>query len=185
MVVMVLAVAFGVLSMFKAAAVAAGLMLVTRCIKVQDARQSVNWQVVMVIAASIGLGSALEKTGAATVIADTVIGAAASSPLGVLVVLFVLTAVFSAVISNLAAAVLIFPIAVAAATQLGVDIVPYAVTIMVAASACFATPIGYQTNLMVYGPGNYRFTDFMKIGIPLTVLVGITTVLIVPVIWPF
>lgn len=185
MVVMVLAVAFGFLSMFKAAMVAAGLMLATRCIKVQDARQSINWQVVLVIAASIGLGGALEKTGAATVIADAMISSVASSPMGILVALFILTACFSAVISNLAAAVMIFPIAVAAAQQLGVDLVPYAVTIMIAASACFATPIGYQTNLMVYGPGNYRFTDFMKIGIPLTVLVGITTVIIVPLVWPF
>ena len=96
-----------------------------------------------------------------------------------------LTAGFSAIISNLAAAVLIFPIAVAASQQLNVDIVPFAVTVMIAASACFATPIGYQTNLMVYGPGNYKFVDFVKIGVPLTVLVGITTVLIVPVIWAF
>jgi di/tricarboxylate transporter len=88
-------------------------------------------------------------------------------------------------ISNLAAAVLIFPIAVAASQQLGVDVVPFAVTVMIAASACFATPIGYQTNLMVYGPGNYRFADFLKIGLPLTLLVGITTILIVPLVWAF
>ena len=127
----------------------------------------------------------MEKTGAALVIANIMINATAQSPTGTLIGLFVLTAGFSAMISNLAAAVLIFPIAVAASQQLGVDIVPFAVTVMIAASACFATPIGYQTNLMVYGPGNYRFADFLKIGLPLTLLVGITTILIVPLVWAF
>ncbi|WP_101757200.1 SLC13 family permease [Oceanicoccus sp. KOV_DT_Chl] len=185
MVVMVLAVTLGWLSMFKAAMLAAGVMLITRCIKVQDARESVNWQVVLVIAASISLGGALEKTGAATVIAEAMVSLAGNSPGAVLTAVFVMTALFSAVISNLAAAVLVFPIAVAASQQLNVDLLPFAITLMLAASACFATPIGYQTNLMVYGPGNYRFTDFIKIGLPLTVLVGITTVLIVPIVWPF
>ena len=78
-----------------------------------------------------------------------------------------------------------FPVALNASQQLDVSMLPFAVTLMVAASACFATPIGYQTNLMVYGPGDYRFSDFLKIGIPLTVLVGLVTVLLVPVIWPF
>lgn len=127
----------------------------------------------------------MEKTGAALVIANIMINATAQSPTGTLIGLFVLTAGFSAMISNLAAAVLIFPIAVAASQQLGVDVVPFAVTVMIAASACFATPIGYQTNLMVYGPGNYRFADFLKIGLPLTLLVGITTILIVPLVWAF
>lgn len=185
MLVMVLLVSTGILTMFKAALLAAGAMIVTRCVRVQDARQSVNWQVVLVIAASIALGGALQKTGAATVIAENMVGLAAGSPMGTLIVLFVLTAGFSAVISNLAAAVMIFPIAVAASEQLGVDLHPFAVTLMVAASACFATPIGYQTNLMVYGPGNYRFIDFIKIGLPLTLVVGVTTLLIVPLVWPF
>lgn len=185
MLAMVLSVAMGFLSMFKAALLAAGLMIFTRCIKIQDARQSVNWQVVLVIAASIGLGGALEKTGAATVIAEAMVGMASGTPTGTLIVLFVLTALFSAVISNLAAAVIVFPIAVAAGGQLGVNLLPFVVTLMIAASACFATPIGYQTNLMVYGPGNYRFVDFLKIGVPLTVVVGLVTVVVVPVIWPF
>ena len=185
MLAMVVTVTLGLLSMFKAAMLAAGLMLITRCIKVQDARQSVNWQVILVIAASIGLGGAMEKTGAAEVIAQAMVSVAAHSPLATLIALFIMTALFSAVISNLAAAVLVFPIALAASQQLGADLLPFAVTLMIAASACFATPIGYQTNLMVYGPGNYRFTDFIKIGVPLTVLVGVMTALIVPVIWPF
>jgi len=78
-----------------------------------------------------------------------------------------------------------FPIALLTARQLGVDVLPFAITIMVAASASFATPIGYQTNLMVYGAGGYRFSDFLRIGIPLTILVGLLTTLAVPLIWPF
>lgn len=185
MVAMVVVVAFGFLSMFKASLLAAGLMIGTRCLRIEEARQSVNWEILLVIAASIGLGGALAKTGAATVIAQQMVDLAAGSATGTLIALFVLTALFSAVVSNLAAAVLMFPVAVAASAQLHVDIIPFAVTLMIAASTCFSTPIGYQTNLMVYGPGNYRFNDFMRIGFPLTIVVGLTTVTLVPVIWSF
>ncbi|MFT4538030.1 MAG: di/tricarboxylate transporter [Planctomycetota bacterium] len=182
---MVLLVGVGVLSMFKAVMLAAGLMLVTRCTTVHVARQSVDWQVLLVIAASIGLGTAVETSGAAGVIAGGLIEWIGQSPLAALVVLFTVTSAFSAVISNIAAAVLVFPIAAATSTQLGVAFEPYAITLMVAASASFATPIGYQTNLMVYGPGDYRFSDFLRMGLPLTVLIGLTTALIVPAVWPF
>jgi di/tricarboxylate transporter len=182
---MVLVVAVGWLSMFKASILAAGLMLVTGCIRLQEARQSIDWQILLVIAASIALGIAMDTSGAATAIAEAVVGSSAGSPYGAMIALFILTAGFSAVISNIAAAVLLFPVAVAASQQLGVDLTPFAVTLMIAASTCFATPIGYQTNLMVYGPGSYRFADFMRIGLPLTLLVAVTTVVLVPFIWPF
>ena len=185
MLAMVLLVSFGLLSMFEGALLAAGAMIATRCISISEGRQSVDWQVLLVIAASIGLGSAMQKTGAAQVLAETIIGAANGSALASLIAVFVVTAAFSAVISNLAAAVLLFPVAMSAASQLGVNMEPFAVTLMIAASACFATPIGYQTNLMVYGPGDYQFSDFLKLGIPLTILVGITTVVVVPMVWPF
>ena len=185
MVLMVVVVAIGFLSMLKAAMLAAGLMIITRCINIQEARRSVDWQVLMVIAASIGLGLATEKTGAATQIAEGVISLVASSPTTALAAIFILTALFSAVISNIAAAVLLFPVAYSVAEQLDISFIPFAVTLMVAASASFSTPIGYQTNLMVYGPGNYRFADFIKMGTPLTIVVGLTTVMIVPYIWPF
>lgn len=184
MVAMVAAVAIGWLSMLKAAFLAAGLLVATRCIRAADARRSVDWQILLVIAASIALGGSLESTGAAAVIAGEIVGAA-GSPVATLVAIFVVTTLFSAVISNLAAAVIVFPIALAASQQLEVSMLPFAVTLMMAASASFATPIGYQTNLMVYGPGDYRFSDFFKIGVPLTVLVGVTTILIVPLVWPF
>ena len=82
-------------------------------------------------------------------------------------------------------AVVLFPIAVAASQDLGVSVIPYAITLMVAASASFSTPIGYQTNMIVWGPGEYRFVDFLKLGVPLTVVVGIVTLIVVPLVWPF
>ncbi|MBD2859911.1 SLC13 family permease [Spongiibacter sp. KMU-158] len=182
---MVFAVAFGFLSMLKAAFLAAGFMVLSGCIRANDARSSVDWQVLIVIATSIALGSALQSSGAADELAHWLVGSAASSPYASLAAIFLVTTLFSAVISNLAAAVIVFPIALAASQQLGVDFTPFAVTLMMAASACFATPIGYQTNLMVYGPGDYRFSDFMKIGLPLTAIVGVLTVLITPLVWPF
>jgi di/tricarboxylate transporter len=102
-----------------------------------------------------------------------------------LAAVFVATSVLTTMITNNGAAVLMFPIAAAAAEGLGVDLRPFVMTIMMAASASFATPIGYQTNMMVFGPGGYRFADYLRIGLPLTLLVGITTVLIAPLIWPF
>ncbi len=185
MLAMVFSVAFGLLSMLKAAFLAAGFMVVARCIRASEARNSLDWQVLIVIAASIGLGRALEKTGAADTLAHGLIGMGGQSAYVTLAAVFVITALFSSVISNLAAAVIVFPIAVASSQQLGVSLVPFVVTLMMAASASFATPIGYQTNLMVYGPGDYRFSDFLKIGIPLTLVVGVLTIGLVPMIWPF
>jgi len=182
---MVVSVAAGWLSMLEGAMLAAGLMLVTRCTSGSVARRSVDWQVLLVIAASFGIGNALQSTGAAEAIAASLIVPAGGSPWVALALVFAITATFTAIITNNAAAVLMFPIALATAERLGVSFMPYAITIMVAASASFATPIGYQTNLMVYGPGGYRFGDYLRIGAPVTLLVGITTVAIVPFVWPF
>lgn len=185
LVAMVAAASLGWLSMFQAALLASAAMLVTRCISVPEARASIDWQILLVIAASIGLGGALDKTGAATAIAEMMVTTTASSPIAALATIFFLTAAFSALISNLAAAVLMFPIMLATCESLSVSVVPFAVTVMIAASASFSTPIGYQTNLMVYGPGDYRFTDFIKMGVPLTLVVGVITILIVPIVWSF
>ncbi len=182
---MVVLVSTGMLRMFEAAVLVAGAMILTGCVSMKEAKDSIKWEVLLVIAASIALGAAMDKSGAAGWIADMMISLAGTSPWAMLAALFVLTAGFSALISNLAAAVLLFPVALASAHQLDVNVAPMAVTLMVAASASFSTPIGYQTNLMVYGPGNYRFGDFLKIGVPLTILVGLITVALVPIIWPF
>lgn len=185
LIAMVAAASLGWLSMFQAALLASAGMLVTRCISVQEARASIDWQILLVIAASIGLGGALDKSGAASTIAEMMVSVTAPSPVAALATIFILTAAFSALVSNLAAAVLMFPIMLATCESLSVSVVPFAVTLMIAASASFSTPIGYQTNLMVYGPGDYRFIDFIKMGAPLTLVVGVITVLLVPLVWGF
>ena len=184
-VAMVLLAATSVLSMLEASMLAAGAMILSRCTQAEEARRSIDWQVLIVIGASIALGVALEKTGVTLSIAQNFVGLVGQSPHAALIMLFVVTAAFSAIISNVAAAVLLFPVASAISIELGVDLIPMAITLMIAASASFSTPIGYQTNLMVYGPGKYRFVDFLKMGVPLTILVGVTTVFLVPIVWPF
>ncbi len=184
LVAMVVVVSFGWLSMLKASLLAAGLMIITRCTRGRVARRAIDWQVLIVIAASFAIGNALQTTGAAGIIAQNLISFSSGSPVIALIIVFVTTSLFTALATNNTAAVLMFPIALSAAQQLDSNFLPFAVTIMVAASASFATPIGYQTNLMVYGPGGYRFSDYIRFGTPLTVLVGVVTVTIVPLVWP-
>ncbi len=182
---MVVVVSGGWLSMLEGALLAAGLMIVTRCTTGRVARRAVDWPVLIVIGASFGIGNALYATGAAQAIASNLIAVAGDTPEMSLATVFVMTAVFTALVTNNAAAVLMFPVAIAVAEHLGVSFMPFIITIMMAASASFATPIGYQTNLMVFGPGGYRFHDFLRFGLPLTVLIGFATVLIVPLVWAF
>lgn len=181
---MVVAATAGWLSMLEAALLAAGLMILTRCITGRVARRAIDWQILVVIAASFGIGAAMQKTGAAQVIANQLVGYAGAEPLAALGLIFLTTALLSAIITNNVAAVLMFPIAVLATESMAVDLVPYAVAIMMGASTSFATPIGYQTNLMVYGVGGYRFSDFLRVGTPLTLVVGVLVIVIVPRIWP-
>jgi len=181
---MVVVAGFGWLDMLNAAILAAGLMVLTRCCTGPEARQSIDLRVLLVIGAAFGVGDAIYTTGAATVIANGVISLVAGHPWLVLVMVYFVTMVFTEILTNNAAAVLVLPIAVAAAHGVNADPLPFALTIMVAASAGFATPIGYQTNLMVYGPGGYRFSDYLRIGVPLDLIVMAITVTLVPIIWP-
>ncbi|MEH6551008.1 MAG: SLC13 family permease [Pseudomonadales bacterium] len=185
MLVMITVASLGILSMFKAAVLAAIALVLTGCTTVRGARKRIAWNILVIISASLALGNALENSGLAEQAANSLIYGATGSPLATLAVMFLITAGLSAIISNVAAAVMLFPIAMAVAESLGVSVLPFAVTIMVAASASFSTPIGYQTNLMVYGPGDYQFVDFLKLGLPLTFIVGLVTLALVPIIWPF
>ena len=182
---MVAAAALGVLSMLQAALLAAIAMLATRCTSVEAARQSVDWQVVLVIGAAIGVGRAMDTSGLAGAVASAVVGTVGDTPGAALVAVFVLTAAFSQVITNNAAVVLMLPVAWSTAAGLGVDPMPYVVAIIVAASAAVATPIGYQTNLMVYGPGGYRFGDFARAGAPLLLVIAVVALAVIPRVWPF
>jgi len=182
---MVLTVTTGLFSMLEAAMLAAGLMIITRCTDGRTARRAPDWQVLVVIATSFGIGAALEKTGAAGFLAGGLIGLAHGDPWLTLALVFLATALLTSLATNNVAAVLVFPIALQAANSMGVRPEPFLITLMVAASASFATPFGYQTNLMVFNVGGYRFADFLKVGVPLTLLVGFVTVVLVPLVWNF
>ncbi|HLB31273.1 MAG TPA: SLC13 family permease [Gammaproteobacteria bacterium] len=182
---MVLAAATGLLSMLEASLLAAGGMILARCTTISAARNGIDWSVIIMIGAALGLGKALQTSGAAAWIAHTWMGLAGDNPWIALAAMYAITACFTELITNNAAAALVFPIAIATAEGLGVSPWPFIVVIMMAASASFATPIGYQTNLMVYGPGGYRFTDYLRFGIPLTLLIGAFAVILIPRIWPF
>lgn len=182
---MVLAAASGVLSMFTAALLASLLMLVTRCCSLSDARNSLDWQVLVAIGVALGLGRAIELSGAAGVISNTILAAAGRDPRMVLAAFYLATMLTTEVITHNAAVALMFPIGIATAGRLGVSPMPFMMVLMMAGSASFASPIGYQTNLMVYGPGGYRFTDYLRVGLPLSALVWLTTIAVVPLVWPF
>ncbi len=174
------------IDMFICAFGAALLMLVTRCIDPDDARKSVELNIILLIACALGIGAALEKTGAAAFIADGIIAVFSQfGNVGVLAGLYLVTILFSALITNNATAVIMFPIAYAIAVQLSVDPRPFAILIAIAASASFATPIAYQTNMIIYGPGGYRFSDFLKIGIPLNIILWFVAIVVIPFFWKF
>ena len=182
---MVLLAAVGWLTMLQAAVLAAVGMIALGCCSPAQAMRSIDWSVLLVIAAALALGEGLNATGAAEAIASSVIALAGNNPWLALVAVYAVTTILTEVITNNAAAALIFPIALSLASQLGVSYMPFVISIMVAASASFATPIGYQTNLMVAGPGGYRFSDFLRVGIPLNLLYGVVTVAIAPLVYPF
>jgi di/tricarboxylate transporter len=170
------------LTMFHAALAGACLMLLTRCCTGPQARKALNVRLLFVIAGSLALGAALEKTGVAARIAEGLLSLSSGHALLSLALLYLATFVLTELLSNVTAAALVFPIAMGAATAGGVDPKYAAIVVMVGASASFATPIGYQTNLMVQGPGCYRFTDYLKIGLPLGILVGCTALLAIAVL---
>ena len=180
----VLFAAFDVTSMLNASLLGAGLMLILRCISVTDARKSLDLPVLITVAASFALGSALEKTGAADYLGKNLVEFAGDDPWLLLLVAYVSVMLLTELITNTAAAMLMLPVVIAIIDTAGLNHAPYVIAVMLAASASFATPIGYQCNLMVYGPGGYRFSDFLRIGIPMNLLCCATTVTAIPMFWP-
>lgn len=180
---LVVVVALELVTMLEAALVAAGLMIVTRCCRGAEARRSVDWSVMLAMGSGLGIGKAMEKSGAAEFLAGSLLGV--GGPNVALALVYAVTMVFTNLITAKAAAVLFFPIAIATALELGVSIMPFAIAVIVAAAASFATPIGYQTNLMVYGPGGYRFSDYVRFGAPLSLLVMAVSLIVIPLVWPF
>ncbi len=181
---MVLAAATGLAPIVTAAVLAALLMILAGCIRPAEAQRALNVQVLVVIAAALGIGKAIETTGLATAAAQGVLSVAEPfGPVIVLVALYLLTNLLTEIITNNAAAVLMLPVAMAAASSLGAPPVAFGVLVAVAASASFLTPIGYQTNLMVMAPGGYRFSDYARVGWPVTLLVMGTSVGIISLVW--
>ena len=172
-------------SMLHAGLLASFAMLVTRCCSAEAARRTIDWPVLIVIAATIGIGTALHKTGLDALAAEGVANMSASSPWLALATVYLATMLATELLSNTTAAVLMFPIAIASAQALHADHLPFVVAMTIAASCGFATPLGYQTHMMVYGPGGYRFTDFLRFGIPLNLVVAVTTILVTPWVFPF
>jgi di/tricarboxylate transporter len=176
----------GVVSTLVAATLGAVLMVLVGCISYGEARRSVEWQVLITIAGSFGVGTALHNSGAAAAIAEQFVGAThAFGPLAALAGIYLLGSLLTAVITNNAAAVLLFPFCLETAHILEVSPRPFLIALVLAASASFMTPIGYQTNLMVFGPGGYRFRDFLRAGAPLTLLLWIVAIVLIPIFWEF
>ena len=182
---MVVLASFGFLSMLKAAVLASVVMLLTGCCSSVRAFRNIEWSVLLVIGAALSIGKALETTGAAGAIATTLVQFSGDNPWLALAIVYGVTNLLTEAITNNAAAALIFPIALALSQNLEVNFTPFAIAIMIGASASFSTPIGYQTNLMVYGPGGYKFSDFMRVGIPLNALFWLITVTLTPIFYPF
>lgn len=167
-------------------ALAVGLvMIATRCVTAGEARQSVDWSVLVTIGTALGIGKALQTSGLAAFAATQLVRMAGTEPWMQLFVIYLLTMLLTELVTNNAAAVLMFPIAMETVKTLDVNHLPFVMAIMVAASMGFATPFGYQTNLMVYGPGGYKFNDYLRVGIPLDLVMMAVTVLLAPFIWPF
>jgi len=176
----------GLIPMEVASLGGAFLMILTGCLTPIQAYRSVNWPILVLVAGTLALGQALEVTGTAARIAEPLVFVGESwGPWVALATLYLVTSVVTAILSNNATAVLLVPIALSLAAALGVNPRPFLIAVALAASASFATPLGYQTNLLVYGPGGYRFGDFFRIGAPLTLLLWVVASILIPIIWTF
>ena len=182
---MVVLLATGVVPSVVAGLLAAGAMVLLRVVSVDGAYKAINWTTVVLVAGMIPLSTAMTTTGAADLVADTLVGVVRSAgPYALLAGLFVITATFGQLISNMATALIMIPIAMAAALELGISPQPVLMSVTVAAAASFLTPVATPVNMMVMGPGGYRFGDYWKLGLPLLALSFVVSVFLVPVIWP-
>lgn len=174
------------LDTFAAAFIAALFVLLTGCLQPREAYESVDWKILLLIIGMLVLGTAMDKTGAAKTLAELVAkGLEPLGPWGILCGIYLLASIMTEMVSNNAVAVVLSPIAIRIAEEVGVSPMPFLVAVMFGASASFATPIGYQTNTYVFGAGGYRFKDFVKVGLPLNLILWVVASLLIPVLWPF
>ncbi|MEP3844353.1 MAG: SLC13 family permease [Paracoccaceae bacterium] len=177
--------AFGVAPILLLSVIGVTFVLVTRCIDAEEAFSFVDGRLLTLIFSMLAIGAALEASGAVSLIVEALAPALGQLPPFLIIwAIYLLTSVLTELVSNNAVAVVVTPIAIGLAGAVGLDPRPLVIAVMVAASASFATPIGYQTNMLVYGPGGYKFTDFMRVGIPLNLSIGILSSIFIPVFWP-
>ena len=177
---------FGLVPIAIMVVVGVTLMVLSGCLTMDEAYRAIEWKAVFLIAGMIPLGIALQKTGAASFVATWMVSLlGVYGPTAVMAGLYILTSLTSQVMPNPAAAVLLAPIALNTANDLGISPYTLMMTVAVAASAAFLSPVGHPANLLVMGPGGYRFSDYLKIGLPLTLVILVVVVLVMPIIWPF
>jgi di/tricarboxylate transporter len=182
----ILAAASGLLHISVAALIGAALLVLTGSLRIEEAYRAIDWQVVFLLGGLLPLGIAMEKTGGADLLANLLINWVGDhGPMAILAALYLVTTILTAFMSNTATAALLVPIAVTTAAGFGIDPRPLLIAIAFGASASFMTPVGYQTNLLVYGPGSYRFSDYIKVGVPLTLIFWVLATLLIPLAWPF
>jgi di/tricarboxylate transporter len=177
--------ALGIASILTLALIGVVAMVVTRCLTTTEAYDAIDMRVVVLLAGMIPLGYAMASTGTARMLVDFALSFLGSNPLFALIAIYAVTMLLTEAVSNNATAVLMAPIAIATADKLGVSPMPFLVAITFAASTCFTTPVGYQTNTMIYGPGGYKYTDFIRVGLPLNLLFLCIASVFIPVFWPF
>jgi di/tricarboxylate transporter len=186
LVAMVLCASIGPYPISIAAFLAIGVMLLFRCIDGRIARKSVDFPILIVIGAGFGIAIAMQKTGAAAAVASLLSVAASSlGPHGTLALVYLSTLVLAELLHHNAAVVIMFPIAVATAELVGADSRPFVMSVALGGCAAFASPVTYQTHLIVYGPGGYRFTDFVRVGLPLNAICALIAIGMIPTVWPF
>jgi di/tricarboxylate transporter len=177
--------AFDVMPIAGLAAIGVAVVLLARCVDAEEAYQAVDWRILVLIFAMLAVGRAMESSGALAMIVDGLAPwLAGLPPWLVLAIAYALTSLLTEIVTNNAVAVLMTPLVIDLAHGMGVDPRPFVIAVMFGASASFATPIGYQTNTMVYSAGGYRFRDFLRIGLPMNLIVGAAAVLLIPMVWP-
>ena len=184
MIAMVVLSALNVMPLLQCAFIAAAAMLVFRCCNANQAMKAINWEILMVFAGSVVLGVAIQKTGIAERLAFGILDVCGSNPIVVMTTICLVGTFITEFISNTAAGAMFFPIMYDAAEKLGYDPFPFLVALMISVSSSFATPIGSPTHMLVYGPGGYRFSDFMRIGLPMNIIILAANILIVNIVYP-
>lgn len=181
----VLLAAFNIMPIAGLAVIGVAVVLFSGCLDPEEAFDTIDWRILALIVAMLAIGASLQNTGAIElIVAAAGPFLAIASPIMLLAAVFAVTSILTETVTNNAVAIVITPVVIALAVASGLDPRPYVIAVMIAASAAFATPIGYQTNTLVYGPGHYRFTDFVKVGLPLNIIVMLVTVTLIPMIWP-